>query len=270
MQFAEKYGPWALIVGASEGLGAAFADECAKRGLNVALVARRAEAMAQVAAGLKARHGVEARQIVADGSSPDFLEAVQAGTAGLEIGFMIFNAGYQPGGPFLRIAMEDHLACLRIQCEAPLRMAYWLGRQMAGRGRGGMVFVGSAASLQGMARWVSYSAAKAFELMLGEGLWDELGEHGVTAATYVVGATATPNLLRTRAALNLPEGPARSPEEVAAALFPQLESGPRLYPHPDDKAAAEAAAAMPRAELVAQAGQGARLYFPAGQNKLID
>ena len=57
---------------------------------------------------------------------------------------------------------------------------------------------------------------------------------------------------------------------MAAALFPQLESGPRLYPHPDDQAAAEAAAQLPRAELVAQAGQGARLYFPAGMNTLID
>jgi short-subunit dehydrogenase len=283
MDFKQRYGPWALIVGASEGLGAAFADNCAARGLNVALVARRETPLEDVAAGLRQRHGVETRQIVGDAGKPDFLATVQAGVHGLEIGFMIFNAGVQPGGPYLKIAMEDHLNCIQIQCVAPTQFTYWLGREMMARGRGGMVLVSSGAAQQGMAHWVGYSAAKAYELMLGEGLWDELRDHGVTVAAYVVGSTATPNFQRVQKKLNLPfagdydpkdfpEGTPlpRTPEEVAANLFPQLEDGPRLYSHPDDKAAAEAAARMPRAELVARAGESSKLYFPSGLNELVD
>lgn len=282
MSFAEKYGPWALIIGASEGLGAAFADNCAARGLNVALVARRGAALEQVADDLQARHKVETRQIVADAGAPNFLADLQAGTKGLEVGFMIFNAGIQPGGPFLRIRMEDHLACIQIQCVAPTQVCHWLGREMSARGRGGMVLVSSGAALQGMAHWAGYSGAKAYELMLAEGLWDELRDHGVTVAAYVVGSTATPNFQRVQKKHNLPfvgdidpkdfpEGTPlpRKPADVAAALFPQIEDGPRLYPYPEDKAAADAAAAMPRNELVAQAGASSKLYFPSGLNELM-
>lgn len=283
MDFAAKYGPWALIIGASEGLGAAFAENCAARGLNVALVARRGDALETVGAGLRARHGVETRQIVADAGAPDFLSVLQAGTAGLEIGFMIFNAGIQPGGPFLRIRLEDHLKCIQIQCIAPTQVCYWLGQQMATRGRGGMVLISSGAALQGMAHWVGYGAAKAYELMLAEGLWDELRDHGVNVVGYVVGSTATPNFQRVQEKHGLPfagdfnpsdfpEGTPlpRRPEEVAATLFAQLEDGPRVYADAADKANAELSAQRPRAEVVAQAGAASKLYFPSGLNELID
>jgi short-subunit dehydrogenase len=277
MAFVEKYGPWALVIGASEGLGAAFADNCAARGLNVALVARRGPEMEEIAAGLRARHGIETRQIVADAAASDFLETVQAGVKGLEIGFMIFNAGLQPGGPFLRIRMEDHLKCIQIQCVAPTQVCSWLGREMAARGRGGLVLVGSGAALQGLAHWVGYSAAKAYELNLAEGLWDELRDHGVTVTCYLVSATATPNFNRVQKKHNLPfmegydpkafpEGTQfpSTPEEVAAALFPQLEDGPRIFPQPSPAAAAE------RADYVATVGESSKKFFPSGLNELVD
>lgn len=279
--FSAKYGPWALIIGASEGMGAAFADNCAQRGLNVALVARRAEALAQVAAGLRDRHGVETREIVADVGALDFSETLQQAVADIEIGFMIFNAGIQPGGPFLRIKLEDHLTCIQIQVIAPTKVCHWLGRQMAARGRGGMVLVSSGAAQQGLAHWVGYGAAKAYELILGEGLWYELRDQGVTVTSYVVGSTYTPNFQRTQQKHGLPfaEGidPAafpegtplpRLPQEVADALFAQLEDGPRLYPHADDEAAAKGAAQMPRGDLITIAGAASIAAFPSGLNEL--
>jgi short-subunit dehydrogenase len=282
MDFKSKYGLWALIVGASEGLGAAFANNAAQRGLNVALVARRAPALAQVAADLRAKHGVDTREISADAGAPDFLETVQAGTQGLEIGLMIFNAGIQPGGPFLRIKMEDHLACIQIQCVAPTRLCHWLGREMVARGRGGLVLISSGAAQQGLAHWASYSGAKAYELILAEALWDELRDQGVNVVGYVVGMTATPNFIRSQAKFDLPFAKSvdpndyppgtplpRPPQEVADALFDQLEDGPRIYPNPEDRAAAEAAAKMPRAELVAAAGAGSKATFPSGLNELM-
>ncbi len=281
MDFPTKYGPWALVIGASEGMGAAFADECAQRGLKVAIVARRADALAEVAVGLRARHGIETREIVGDAADPDFSEKLEAAMAGLEIGLMIFNAGIQPGGPFLRIRLEDHLKCIQIQCVAPTKVCHWLGRQMASRGRGGMVLVSSGAAQQGMAHWTGYAAAKAYETILAEGLWDELRDSGVTVTSYIVSSTYTPNFQRVQEKHDLPfakgvdpadfpEGtPLPSlPEVVAAALFPQLEDGPRLYPTPGDKAGAEAGARLPRAELVAAAGAASKLYFPSGLNEL--
>jgi short-subunit dehydrogenase len=281
MEFKEKYGPWALIVGASEGLGAAFADNCASRGLNVAIVARRASALDAVAADLSGKYGVETRKIVADAGKPDFLQTIQKGVEGLEIGFMIFNAAAEPGGPFLKISMEDHLNNIQVNCVAPTQLTYWLGAQMVARGRGGVVLVSSGGALQGIAHWASYGAAKSYELILGEGLWDEFRDHGVTAAAYVVGSTATPTFQRIQKKLNLPfagdydpgdfpEGTPlpSTPEEVAAALFPQLESGPRLYPSPREKESAEAAAVLPRAEVVSRIGQTSKVYFPAGLNEV--
>lgn len=281
--FATKYGPWALIVGASEGLGAAFADNAASRGLNVALVARRAEALAEVATGLRDRYGIETREIVADVGAADFSEALERAVADLEIGFMIFNAGIQPGGPFLRIRLEDHLTCIQIQVVAPTKVCHWLGRQMAARGRGGIVLISSGAAQQGLAHWVGYGAAKAYELILGEGLWYELREQGVTVTSYVVGSTYTPNFQRTQRKHELPfadgidptafpEGtplPAL-PQDVAAALFAQLEDGPRLYPSPAEEAAAKGAAQMPRGDLVAMAGAASIAAFPSGLNELED
>lgn len=283
MDFGEKYGPWALIIGASEGMGAAFAENCAQRGLNVVLVARRTAELEEVAAGLRERHGVATRQVVADAGAEDFSESLERAVSDLEIGLMIFNAGIQPGGPFLRIKLEDHLKCIQVQCVAPTKVCYWLGRQMAARGRGGMVLVSSGAAQQGMPHWVGYGAAKAYELILGEGLWDELRDDGVTVCSYVVGTTYTPNFQRVQKKHDLPfangidpsqfpDGTPlpRSPEEVAAALFPQLESGPRLYPHPDDHAAAQAAAGLPRDQLVMAAGASSKALFPSGLNELAD
>lgn len=282
MEFIEKYGPWAVVVGASEGLGAAFAENCASRGLNVALVARRASALEQVAGGLKQKYAVDTRQIIADAGKADFAQTLKRDLAGLEIGFMIFNAAAEPGGPFLRITIEDHMNNIQVNCIAPTQLTYWLGGEMVRRGRGGIVLVSSSAAHQGIPHWASYGAAKAYELILGEGLWDEFRDHGVTMAAYVVGSTATPNFLRNQEKLNLPfaggvdpkdfpeDAPLpRSPAEVAANLFPQLESGPRLYSHPDDKAAYEASAQISRAELVARIGEASKIYFPAGLNELV-
>lgn len=281
MDFKQKYGPWALIIGASEGLGAAFADNCAARGLNVAIAARRQAPLDEVAKGLRDRHGVETRTIVADAGAPNFEDIVRAGVEGLEVGFMIFNAAAEPGGPFLKIRMEDHLNNIQVNCVAPTRLVYWLGAEMVERKRGGIVLVSSTGAFTGIANWASYSAAKSYELLLGESLWDEFRDHGVLATSYLVGSTFTPTMQRIQKKLDspfaksidpadYPEGTPlpRTPESVAAALFPQLEDGPRLYCHPDEEAMFKASAAADRAEWIAKVGEGTKTFFTGGLNEL--
>jgi short-subunit dehydrogenase len=281
VEFKQKYGPWALVIGASEGLGAAFADNCAARGLNVAIAARRQSALDTVAASLRAKHGVETREIVADAGAPDFEQTIRKGVEGLEIGFMIFNAAAEPGGPFMKIALEDHMNNIQVNCIAPTRLTYWLGGEMIARKRGGIVLVSSTGAFTGLANWATYAAAKSYELILGEGLWDEFRDHGVLATSYLVGSTATPTFMRIQEKLDLPFKAGfdpdefedksrlpRTPEEVAAALFPQLEDGPRLYCHPNEEALFKASAESVRKDWIAQAGEGTKTFFTGGLNEL--
>jgi short-subunit dehydrogenase len=280
--FNRKYGPWALVVGASEGLGACFAAECAARGLNVGLVARRQDALDEVAGKIRERYGIATRQIVADAGAPDFIAAVQAGMAGLEIGFLIYNAAAEPGGPFLKIRLDDHLNNIQVNCVAPTQLVYWLGAEMSARRRGGIVLISSSGAFSGLAHWASYAAAKSYELILGEGLWDEFRDSGVLATSYVVGSTATPNFKRIQKKLGLPFAadnldPAdfppgtpfpRTPEENAAALFAQLEDGPRLYCHEDEEKTFKEAAAANRRDWIAARGVSLKAFFTGGLNEL--
>ncbi len=282
--FSTKYGPWALVVGASEGLGACFAHECAARGLNVGLVARRKAALEAVGEKIREQYGVETRQIIADAGAPDFIAAVRAGIAGLEIGFLIYNAAAEPGGPFLKIRLDDHLNNINVNCVAPTQMVYWLGAEMCARRRGGIVLVSSSGAFSGLANWASYAAAKSYELILGEGLWDEFRDSGVLATTYVVGSTATPSFKRIQKKLGLPFAadvldPAdfppgtpfpRTPEENAAALFPQLEDGPRLYCHENEEKIFKQAAAANRRDWIAERGISLKAFFNGGLNELDD
>jgi short-subunit dehydrogenase len=265
MEFQKKYGPWALVIGASEGLGAAFASYCARRGLNVALVARRATALQQVASGLEDQYGVLTRTIPADCAAHDFGARLFEKAGDLDIGLMIFNAAATNGrAPFLKMSIEENLENIQVNCVAPTRVAHWLGRDMIKKGRGALIFVSSTGCYQGLTTYATYSATKSFEMIFGEALWDELRDHGVLAASYMVGSTATPTHMKYKTVrdakdpgIGKAEGEPRSCEEVANALFDQLESGPRIYCHPDEEALFKRSSAGSRRELIE--AQGARM-----------
>jgi short-subunit dehydrogenase len=274
--FADRYGPWAVVAGASTGLGAAFADECASRGLNVVVFARRRELLEETAAGIRDRHGVEVRAVPLDMADPE-LDAKAAGaTDDVDVGLVIFNAAAEPQGPFIQTPLEELLTNVTVNCTAPTVFCHRFAPAMAARGKGGIVLVSSMAALQGIKIFTHYGAGKAYELILGEGLWDELRDHGVDALAYVVGSTATPNFLENARQMAVPD-PAelekltgvgalenaapRSPESVAAALFDQIGAGPRAYSHPDDKTRAEADAGKTRDEVVSSMGKMTSLFW---------
>jgi uncharacterized protein len=254
MDFNEQYGPWALIAGASEGLGAAFADECASRGCNVVLVARREALMEETAAGIRERHGVETRTLVADLGRPDIGALIASVTDDIEVGFFVYNAAFAPQGLFVTVPLEDQMKNIAVNCTTPTILSHMLGKKMVERGRGGLALVSSGAAHGGMKIFTTYAAAKAYELILGEGLWDEFRDHGVDALGYVVGATATPTFSASTEADAVKATNARTPQQVAAALFEQLGKGPRGYSHPGADEQAMASAGRPRAEVVAATG----------------
>jgi len=222
--FAERYGPWALVAGASDGLGAAFGRALAGRGLDVVLVARRAGRLEDLAREIRAAHGVEVRTVVLDLARPDLVPALDRATADLEVGLVVYNAGLSVIGPFLDQPVESHLETLRVNCRGPLALAHHFGRSMARRGRGGIVLMSSLAGLQGSALLASYSASKAFDLVLGESLWEELGGQGVDVLACCAGATRTPNYIASRPRRGRVDAPEMEPGQVVGEALSALGS----------------------------------------------
>jgi uncharacterized protein len=189
----ERYGPWAVVAGASEGLGEAFARRLAAEGLHLVLVARRRERLEALAHELSAQHGVSVRPLALDLARGDVADAVAEAVGDGEVGLLVYNAALSIIGPFLDAPAEEPMRVLDVNCRGPLLLAHRLGGAMAERGRGGILLMSSLSGYQGSALIASYAATKAFNVVLGEGLWDELGERGVDVLVCSAGATRTPN-----------------------------------------------------------------------------
>jgi short-subunit dehydrogenase len=268
-EFAERYGPWALVVGASAGIGAAVADEAARRGVNVLTVARRAPLLDERAAAMRAAHGVAVQTLAVDLTDPGAVDAITAAAGALEIGTLVYNAAAEPRGYFLDVPVSAHLDNITVNCTVPTVLCHHFGGAMAARGRGAIALVSSMGALQGGKVFASYFAAKAYEWILAEGLWAELAEAGVDALAYVVGATRTENyrgqtdgssdigasetgqsggddLDLARRRLRHPS----DPDEVGRHLFDVLGRGPTEFSHPDDERQATAVLQLSRREAV--------------------
>jgi uncharacterized protein len=231
----ERYGPWAVVAGASEGLGAAFATELAGYGINLILVARRPEPLHALASTVSTASrssnvstvDVEAVPVVADLSTEDGLARVRDAAAGREVGLVVANAAYSPIGRFVAMDPAETTRALDLNCRAPLALAHHFLPPMVERGRGGFVVMSSLAGQQGSPPISVYAATKAFGAVLAEGLWAELRGTGVDVVTCVAGAVETPGLAASkakRAPGTLP------PAAVARAALRGLGHGPRVVP----------------------------------------
>ncbi|MES2933554.1 MAG: SDR family oxidoreductase [Pseudomonadota bacterium] len=189
--FQQKYGSWALITGASSGIGAEFARQLAPRGMNLILVARREERLQQLAEQLRSKHAIEVMVIAADLSTPDFLQVIATQTQQCDIGLLVNNAGFALTGAFLDHSLEHELALLHVNCRAPLMLAHYFGRLMVRKKRGGIINICSASAFMPLPFWTNYSAAKSYCLQFSEGLWFELKKHGVDVLAVCPGSTKT-------------------------------------------------------------------------------
>ena len=192
VSFKAKYGPWALITGASRGLGAEFTRQCAERGLNTVLVATNPELLQARADSIKKDYGVEVRTIVLDLSCEEFLPDITPVTGSLEIGLLINNAGLSKVSPFLNLAEDELIKQLHVNTRAGLILTRHFARKMAERKRGGIIFLASGSALSGTAYSANYAGTKAYNLILAESLWYELKPHGVDVLGFMAGPTKTP------------------------------------------------------------------------------
>jgi uncharacterized protein len=270
--FATKYGPWALVAGASDGVGAAFAARLAERGVNVVLLARRQAVLDRVAAEINSRTTVETRTLAVDLVEPGAASAIAAATSDLEIGFLVYCAGADPSfKPFLANPIEAAEAMVQRNCMVPMQLCHHYATAMVQRGSGGIVIFGSGAGLAGSPNMVAYGASKAFDMVFAEALWAELHDEGVDVLGLILGKTDTPALRQ----LEHSRGQIASPDDVpagAAAVddviseaFENLTNGPTWMVGEDMRAAVPMMASLTRRQIVELMTQASAVAMgPAG------
>lgn len=246
-----RYGPCALVLGGSEGIGSAFAEQLAAAGFDLVLVARRSGPLESTAASIRAEFGVQVRTVSMDLTADAVDESLAAATVGLEIGLVVYNAGATHGVPeFLDGAVDDRLSLVRLNCMGPVLVAHRFGGPMVERGRGGMIFLTSMSGVCGSARTATYSATKAFDLVLAEGLWAEWGPSGVDVLALVAGATRTPAMESSGARIGSEEFPGMDPADVAREGLAALGSGPTHVAGDTNRQVFDHLRSMPRADVV--------------------
>ncbi len=191
MSFRKRYGPWALVTGASSGMGASFAKQLAEKGLNVVLVARREDRLRALSEALERSASVQTRVVSADLSRDDFIPSIAEATDGLEIGLLVNNAGLGVTGEFLANDLGAELGMLHLNCRAPVLLSHHFGRMMRDRLRGGIIFLSSIVAFAGNAVWSNYAATKGHNLLFAEGLAAELRRDGIHVLALCPGFART-------------------------------------------------------------------------------
>lgn len=237
-----RYGPWAVVTGASSGIGREMAQSLAEAGLNLVMVARSQETLELLARDLSSRYGVGTRVVAADLSLETGAGAVEAATHNLDVGLLVAAAGFGTSGPFLDPSPEKELAMLDVNCRAPLEMSLHFGRRFAERGRGGLVLMSSIVGFQGTPNSAHYSATKAYVRTLAEALHAELSPLGVDVVASAPGPTDSG--FADRAGMRM--GRALKPEDVAWPTLDALGRGPTVLPGRLTKLLAYPLAPLPR------------------------
>jgi uncharacterized protein len=256
VSFAERYGPWAVVAGASDGVGAAFAEGLAERGVNVVLLARRQAVLDQVAASIESRTGVETRTLAVDLADYGSSSVVAEATADLDVGFLVYCAGADPDfRPFLDNPVSVAEAMIQRNCTLPVQLCHHFAPAMVGRGSGGIVVFGSGAGFVGAPNMVAYGASKAFDMVFAEALWGELHDKGVDVLGLILGKTDTPalrKLERERGVITEDGSPrdAATVEEVVAEAFDNLANGPTHLVGDTMRAGMQMLTSLPRNDAV--------------------
>ena len=247
--FKKRYGPVALVTGASSGIGKSLAEKLAAIGLNLVLVARRVERLNTLAAKLQSQHGIQVKVCQIDLADASAAQRMADATASDDVGLLVSNAGFGLKGDHAANDPKAMAEMLMVNCNTPMMLARGFIPRLRARKRGGLIFTSSVEGLMGMPYSAAYGATKAFINSLGEALWGELTPDGIHVLTLCPGATDTeaarlqgidPGTLKN----------VMSPDEVAARSLENLENGPVYIPSEHYKAVFDRLLSMPRRDAL--------------------
>lgn len=262
MSELERYGPWAAITGAGQGIGAAFAAALAADGLSLLLVDRDGAALSARATELRPT-GVEVRELVLDLAGPDAAVRLADELEALDLGLLVSNAAVAHVGPLLDQGLEAAEVQLDVNCRLPLVLVHRLLPRLVARGRGGIVLLSSLSAMRGAPLVAGYAATKAWNLVLAESLWDELRGTGVDMLAVLPGNTRTPGWLSSRPQSGVgTSAPVMEPAEVAREALDALGRVPSVVPGQANRDAEAFLSSMERPDAVRLMGDAMREMYP--------
>lgn len=227
MTLRQKYGPLALVAGASEGIGAAFSVYLAEEGMDLVLVARRKEPLDKLAADLTYKYRINVSCITCDLSDTGAANQIKEALNGREINLMVYNAALSHIGPFEQNSMENNNKIAIANMVTPMNLLRFFGEPMLKRGKGALILMASLAGFQGSGFLAVYAATKAFTRILAESLWYEWKNRGIDVIACCAGATNTQNYINTKPEkLSFLAPRVINPEEVVKECMKQLGKGP--------------------------------------------
>lgn len=253
--FRDRYGPVALVTGASSGIGKAFAEALAEIGLDLVLVARRLERLEELAARLTKEHGVTANACQIDLAQPTAAQQMLDVTSALDVGLVVSNAGFGMKGEHASndpAAMAD---MLMVNCNVPMQLSHGFIPRLRRRGKGGIIFTSSIEALIGCPYSVAYSSSKALVNALGEGLWAELHPEGIDVLTLCPGATESEAAAKQGIDLSKLQNvmPAR---EVARLTLENIHNGPVFFSSEHYRATMDRLLSLPRRDALLAMARG--------------
>lgn len=255
--FKEKYGSYAIIVGASAGIGEALAREVASRGVSLVLVARRLDKLEQLSIELRGRCNIDVKCIALDLMQDGAVEKLDQETRSLDIGLLVLNAATVIAGGFLKNTYEDESALIRFNTLIPAQIAHRIGNRMKQRNRGGILFVSSLAGNSPTPFQATYAATKAYLSSLGQALAFELAQSGIDVSVIAPGATETEGL---RGTANIDYAKMKgisimSPADVAKAAIDGLGKKPYIIPGAKNRISAFILGLLPVSTVVNTIGK---------------
>lgn len=217
--FQSKYGPWAVVTGASDGIGKAIVDELAACRMNIVLIARRGELLERHASQLSQNYpGIQLKTLALDLSQREAIGQIRAATQELEVGLFVASAGFGSAGEFKDLNLESEINMIDVNCRAVVEQTHYFANEMAKKKRGGIILFSSLVAFQGTPFSATYSATKSFIQNFAEALHFELKPIGINVLAVAPGPVQTG--FGARAKMKM--GSAAQPEEVARAILNSL------------------------------------------------
>lgn len=221
-----KYGEWAIVTGASSGIGLALSTQLAAAGFNLLLVARTAAKLQAVTQALQQQYSVTIKAIAADVAEPDGRRQIMEASEGLQTGLLIHSAGFGTSGLFTEASINNEVEMLRVNCEAVLLLSHWFGKIFQQQNRGGIIFLSSLVAFQGVPYSANYAATKAYVQSFAEAFAIEMKPFGVDILSAAPGPVNSG--FGERARMNM--GRAMDPSAISVPILQALGRSTTVVP----------------------------------------